>query len=211
VARPDWEGVFNLKKLRKLKMGKKGIAALELALILPILLILVFGIIDFGRLIRARLIVTNVSREGGSMASRSFKSGDDLLTMLQSSGAPLDLNGLGKIYISRIRMGKSLGSPNPYIDLPSSVSKGNLGVSSAIGSGLPRLGLSDALYQHLKFEGPPQNTSDISEVWVVQVYYKYKPITPLPNFITGILVTPGIDSVTGKPYDGMIIGSKSVF
>jgi hypothetical protein len=192
-----------LKKLRKLNMGKKGIAALELALILPILLVLVFGIIDFGKLIQARLIVTNVSREGGSLASRAVNSGNDLLSMLQSSGTPLDLNGLGKIYISRIRAGISLGSPNPYIDPNSSWSAGSLGVSSQIQTNVTNLGLSAALYNHLKFEGPPQNTSDISEVWVVEVYYKYKPITPLPNFITGILVTPG--------YDGMIIGSKSVF
>jgi hypothetical protein len=190
-----------LKKLRKLNIGKKGIAALELALILPILLVLVFGIIDFGRLIRARLIITNVSREGGSMVSRSFKSGNDLLTMLQSSGTPLDLNGLGKIYISRIGAGASISKPDPYIDLQ--VSKGNLSVSSQIRAGVTRLGLSAALYQHLRFEGSPQNTSDIAEVWVVEVYYKYKPITPLPRFIQNILITPG--------YDGFIIGSKSVF
>jgi hypothetical protein len=190
-----------LKKLRKLNMGKKGIAALELALILPILLVLVFGIIDFGRLIRARLIITNVSREGGSMVSRSFKSGDDLLTMLQSSGAPLDLNGSGKIYVSRIKAGTSRSSPNPLID--PQVLKGNLSVSSQIRTNVTNLGLSAALYQHLIFEGSPQNTSDIAEVWVVEVYYKYKPITPLPNFIENILSTPG--------YDGLIIGSKSVF
>jgi hypothetical protein len=202
-----------LKKLRKLKMGKKGIAALELALILPILLVLVFGIIDFGRLIRARLIVTNVSREGGSMASRSVSSPNDvlnILTMLQASGKPLDLNGSGRIYVSKIKAGTSITTPDPYIDTSLSKSRGSLGYPSRIGGG-PPLGLSDALYQHLEFEGPPQNTSDIAEVWVVEVYYKYKPITPLPNFITGILVTLGIDSVTGKPYDGMIIGSKSVF
>jgi hypothetical protein len=192
-----------LKKLRKLKMGKKGIAALELALILPILLVLVFGIIDFGRLIRARLIVTNVSREGGSMVSRSFKLGNDLLTMLQSSGTPLDLNGSGRIYVSKIKAGTST-TPNPYIDPNSSWSAGSLVFSSVIydGGASYYLGLSRALYNHLVFN-PVNQTSDIAEVWVVEVYYKYKPITPLPNFITGILVTPG--------YDGMIIGSKSVF
>jgi hypothetical protein len=201
VASPGGGRSFDLKKLRGLNMGKKGIAALELAFILPMLLILVFGIIDFGRLIQARLIVSNVSREGGTLASRSFISGDDLLSMLQSSGAPLDLNGSGKIYVSRIKHGISRSSPNPYID--PQVSRGNLSVSSQIRTGVTRLGLSAALYQHLIFEGSPQNTSDIAEVWVVEVYYKYNPITPLPNFIENILITPG--------YDGMIIGSKSVF
>ena len=194
-----------MKKLTGLNMGKKGIAALELALILPILLILVFGIIDFGRLIQARLIVTNVSREGGSLASRSVSSPNDvlnILTMLQASGTPLDLNGSGRIYVSRIRAGTSISNPNPYIDTSLSKSRGSLVYPSRIGGG-PPLGLSEALYQHLEFEGPPQNTSDIAEIWVVEVYYKYKPITPLPKFIENILITPG--------YDGSIIGSKSVF
>ena len=48
--------------------------------------------------------------------------------------------------------------------------------------------------------GAPKNASDISEVWVVEVYYNYMPITPLPKFITGIFGT-----------GGMIIGSKSIF
>ena len=181
-------------------MGEEGVAAVELALILPLLLMMAFGIIDFGRLIRANLIVTNVSREGGSMASRGFRSGDDLLKMLQSSGTPLDLNGSGRIYVSRIRAGTSRTAPNPSID--PQLAKGNLDISSSIRSGLPRMGLSDGVYRHLIFEDS-QQASDIAEIWVVEVYYKYQLITPLPNFITGILVTPG--------YDGRIIGSKSVF
>jgi hypothetical protein len=190
-----------LRKFGKSKAGERGAAAVELAIILPTLLVMVFGVVDFGRLIQARLIVTNVSREGGSLVSRGFSSGTDLLSMLQSSGAPLDLNGSGKIYVSKVRAGTSVNTPDPCVD--SQVSNGALGVSSDIAVAQPRLGLSSALYDHLKFEGPPQNSSDIQEVWVVEVYYNYRPITPLPNFIKNILITPG--------YDGTIIGSKSVF
>ena len=183
-----------------MRTGEKGVAALEFALILPLLLVMVFGIVDFGRLIQAHLIATNVSREGGSLASRGIKSGTDLLNMLQSSGTPLDLNGSGIIYVSDIKAGTSSAAPNPFI--ASQISKGNLGVNSGIRTGLSSLGLSQPLYQHLIFKNS-QNTSDIAEIWVVEVYYKYKPITPLPNFITGILATPG--------YDGMVICGRSVF
>jgi hypothetical protein len=188
-----------VRKFGKWKGGESGAAAVELAVILPTLLVMVFGVVDFGRLIQARLIVTNVSREGGSLVSRGFSSGTDLLSMLQSSGAPLDLNGSGKIYVSRIRAGTS--TSDPYVE--QLANGGSLvGISSKIGGTEP-FGLSDALYDHLKFEGPPQNSSDIQEVWVVEVYYIYRPITPLPNLIKNILITPG--------YDGTIIGSKSVF
>lgn len=183
----------------------RGIATLELALILPLLLVMVFAIVDFGRLIQARLIVTNVSREGASLVSRSVASAADLTTilaLLETSGRPLDLSGKGTIHITRIKAGTSTSNPNPSKDISLSASRGSLGYPATIGSG-PTLGLSDAIYRHLIFRGAPQNTSDIDSVFGVEVYYKYKPITPLPSLISNLFVTPG--------YDGMIIGSRSVF
>lgn len=44
--------------------GSRGQALLELALILPVLLLLVFGIIEFGRVFHAYLVVTQAAREG---------------------------------------------------------------------------------------------------------------------------------------------------
>ena len=65
------------------------------------------------------------------------------------------------------------------------------------------MGLSQqGLFNHLVFNASHQ-TADISEITVVEVFYKYKPITPLPGLIQNILTTPG--------YDGIVIGSKAVF
>ncbi|HME46478.1 MAG TPA: TadE family protein, partial [Syntrophorhabdales bacterium] len=55
---------------RRRRLGQQGIAAVEMALILPLMIIMAFVIIDFGGLIEARLIVANLAREGGSLASR---------------------------------------------------------------------------------------------------------------------------------------------
>lgn len=185
------------------RRSASGIAALELALILPILAVMVFWIIDFGRLVYARMIITNVSREGGSLVSRGISSGDTILTLLQASGRPLDLNASGRIYATRIAAGTSLGNPNPTIDNTRRWSRGSLGVSSSIGSGISLLGLPQSLYDHLRFRGAPQNTSDISEVWVVEVYFLYRPMTPLPDMIENLIVTPG--------YDGRVLGSRALF
>ncbi len=51
-------------KTQNLKTGPKGAAALEFAIILPLLVILVFGIIDFGLLLYNKQVITNASREG---------------------------------------------------------------------------------------------------------------------------------------------------
>jgi len=47
----------------------RGAAAVEFALVVPILLLLVFGIIDFGRMLNAQLQVSEASREGARAAS----------------------------------------------------------------------------------------------------------------------------------------------
>lgn len=49
--------------------NQKGQALVEMALVLPILLMLVFGIIEFGRIFNAYIVVSNASREGARYAA----------------------------------------------------------------------------------------------------------------------------------------------
>jgi Flp pilus assembly protein TadG len=51
-------------KTQNQKIGQRGAAAVEFAIILPLLVILVFGIIDIGLLLYNKQIITNASREG---------------------------------------------------------------------------------------------------------------------------------------------------
>jgi Flp pilus assembly protein TadG len=51
-------------KTQNKKIGQKGAAAVEFAIILPLLLTLVFGIIDIGLLLYNKQVITNASREG---------------------------------------------------------------------------------------------------------------------------------------------------
>ena len=47
----------------------RGAVAVEFALLLPMLLLLVFGIIDFGRALNAQITLTQAAREGARLAS----------------------------------------------------------------------------------------------------------------------------------------------
>jgi Flp pilus assembly protein TadG len=48
-----------------LKMGDKtGVSAVEFAIILPLLLVIIFGIIEFGLVLFNKQVITNASREG---------------------------------------------------------------------------------------------------------------------------------------------------
>jgi Flp pilus assembly protein TadG len=49
--------------------GDRGAAAVEFALLLPVLLLIVFGIIDFGRALNAQITLTQAAREGARLAA----------------------------------------------------------------------------------------------------------------------------------------------
>lgn len=51
-------------KTRIPKQNERGVAAAEFALLLPVFLMILFGIIEFGMIMYGREIVTNATREG---------------------------------------------------------------------------------------------------------------------------------------------------
>lgn len=53
----------------RLLKGESGLQTVELAFLLPVLLLLVFGTIDFGRGYHSWLIITNGAREGARAAA----------------------------------------------------------------------------------------------------------------------------------------------
>jgi hypothetical protein len=68
----------------------RGQALAELAIILPVLLLLVFGMIDFGRGFRTHQVVTNAAREGARVAilweATDQGVSDVILSRLQGAG-----------------------------------------------------------------------------------------------------------------------------
>ncbi len=52
-----------MKKILNIR-GQRGAAALEFAIVLPVLVLLLFGTIEFGLLLYNQQVITNASREG---------------------------------------------------------------------------------------------------------------------------------------------------
>lgn len=55
-----------MKKLRRQKLldGRRGQALVELALVLPLLLLIVMGSLEMGRILHSYLVLTSATREG---------------------------------------------------------------------------------------------------------------------------------------------------
>ena len=67
-----------LKRLiKKLRRSEKGQAMVEMALVLPILLVLVGGIMDFGWLFYNQLALNNAAREGARYAAIHYRLSTD--------------------------------------------------------------------------------------------------------------------------------------
>jgi len=52
----------------------RGSVAVEFALLLPVLLLIIFGVIDFGRMINVQITLTQAAREGARLASLGYST-----------------------------------------------------------------------------------------------------------------------------------------
>jgi len=205
---------MDMKKLR----SEKGMATVEFTVLLLGVVLLMFVTIDFGSLLHAQAVVTNVTREGGSLASRDLKSGADLMNFLASSSAPLDFDENPerfKIFIAKVDAGESAQDPNPTCTVvqPDPLETGGTLSGSAVESpaSSPTCDLTQTLYDYLVFDDAI-GTSPISQFTVVKVYYKYVPLTPMEALFqaSGDTVL-NFDSDNNGVNDSMLLKSKAVF
>jgi Flp pilus assembly protein TadG len=94
-----------------MKISNKGVAVVEMAIILPILMILIFGIIEFGFIIYNKAMITNASREGARLGI-VFHVTDGVLDPISDLTITERINSYLGTYLV------SLGAPStPVIDI----------------------------------------------------------------------------------------------
>jgi len=76
--------------LNDFRKTEQGQAIVEMALVLPILIMLIFGIVEFGRILNTYMIVTDLSREGAREGAVGGTDGD-IETTVWSNGTAADL------------------------------------------------------------------------------------------------------------------------
>lgn len=89
-----------------LKLGQvKGQSVVELALVLPVLVVLLLGLVDLSRAIQAYNIIANMSREGANLALQRSSHIDpqDIMNSLANTAQPLAMNTRGMMYITEVK------------------------------------------------------------------------------------------------------------
>ena len=187
----------------KIIQSEKGLATVEFSLLVILMVGMLFGIVEFGAVLQAQAVVTNVTREGGSIASRDLKTDSDLLEYLSSSSAPLDFDENPerfKIFIAKVDAGDSEENEPTCTVQEAGDLTGTAVLPAEMKSPAesPTCDLTETLYDYLRFD-EAIGTAPISQFTVVKVFYQHQYLTPLDSFLEG----EGPDSI--------LISSKAVF
>ena len=112
------------KKPRKCHHARQGSASLELALVLPVLVMLLLGVIEFSRALQVGQMVTNVAREGARQSIVTGSSNSDIeVVVLDRLQELLGLStaDLAQCYVD-ITVEPASGNPDPADEVANALS-----------------------------------------------------------------------------------------
>lgn len=98
-----------MRKMRSFLFREEGQSMVEFAMVLPVLILLLMGIIEFGRVISAYMVINNLAREGARFAAVG-KTDSQITTLLFNESATLDQERL-EVYFSPAYADRIKGEP----------------------------------------------------------------------------------------------------
>ncbi|WP_325170080.1 TadE/TadG family type IV pilus assembly protein [Noviherbaspirillum pedocola] len=158
----------------------RGAALVELALLLPMLLLLALGMAELGRALEARLALEGMSRAGAELAAAGAlplrESSDGLMETLAATASP-ELRANGAIVITRI----ADAGNGPIVLEQYRWDGGDARMTSALAQCDAASGcmLSDEAWRRL----PP--LSEGASVLAVEAHYRYAPLFSLFSGLAG--------------------------
>jgi len=170
----------------------RGQSIIEFAIILPLLLVVVLGVVEVSYALMDQHVVTKLTREGSNLISRDTTLPDAAAVLKAMSSRPVNFDTNSKVIFSVIRKGATTGTSNFGQDiLYQRLEYGALSASSALETkGAASFGPPD--YQAtnadsntgLQLKGLPSGlvVGTGSMVYVTEVYTRHELITPFDKF-----------------------------
>ena len=171
---------------------ERGQSMVEMAVILPLLVVVVLGVVEVSYALMDQHVVTKLTREGSNLISRDTSLKDAANVLKAMSSRPVDFDTHSKVIFSVIRKGATTGTTNFGKDiLYARYEYGALAASSALQAGGGSYGPAPD-YQALnadndaglQLSGLPAGlvVGTGSMVYVTEVFTKHELITPFDKF-----------------------------
>jgi len=98
--------------MKSLLKDSRGQSVVEMAVVLPLLLIVVLGVIEVSYALLDQHVVTKLTREGSNLISRETSLADAVNALKSMSGRPVNFNSNSKVIFSVVRRGATTGTNN---------------------------------------------------------------------------------------------------
>ena len=182
----------------------RGQTMIEMAMILPFIVILVLGMIELSYALFDQHVATKLTREGSNLISRNTSLQDAATVMRNMSTAPINFaSGNSKVIFSVIKRGATVGSTNydkdvlyqrlSYGSFPGASRVTTRG-SGAFGPAPDYQALNSDSDGNLQVSGIPPNMITIGGLlYVTEIYTRHTLITPFDRF--GINVPNSLYSI----------------
>ena len=151
---------------------QSGQAALEFALIAPLMLVLMLTVIDFSRAIHYMQVMVSLSRQGSNLASRGTTLPASAAAVV-AGDAPLDLSHNGEVIITSVTNVALVNT------ITGQSSQGGTSNKSKVGTVIGN-----------RANLPPSTAAMLAPgqtIYVTEIFYSYKPLTPIANLLHIVL------------------------
>ncbi len=178
--------------------NERGAAVVELSFSLILFLLISFGVVEFGSMLNERNALTQLAREGASLASRNLTTQGNIVALLQSTQNALDFSDPSQyaIFVSQIVAGNA-GNPTPVCNVAQQGTLSN-GVTPPA---QPNCNLPANLINFLTYN-PGLGVAPVQQFTVVSLFYQHNPITPFG----GLSVLSG-----GNDPGSTVLSSQAIF
>ena len=94
------------------RAGEQGQGLIEFAMLLPMLIIIVLGVVEIGYALVDQHVVTKITREGSNLISRDISLQDAGAAIKNMKTRPVDFNTGSRLIFSVVKKVATIGAPN---------------------------------------------------------------------------------------------------
>jgi hypothetical protein len=172
----------------------RGQSIIEISILMPLVLTVALGVIEFGYALLDQHVVTKLTREGSNLISRDTTLEDAVTTLRSMSTRPVDFNTRSRVIFSVLKKGATTGTVNydqvilyQRYEYGASVGSGStlqIRGSGTFGAAPDYVAANSDTNAGLQISNLPSNL-DVTRgglVYVTEIYTTHDLLTPLNRF-----------------------------